>query len=500
MSLKRNVVANYASQIYISLLGLAVVPVYFSKMGPEAYGLVGFFGMLQGWLQLLDMGLSSTLSREVTCYRAGALSGERMTALLRTLALVFIVAGALSASVVCFASGWIANSWLHANALSPHLLASCISLMGIAAALRWICGLYRGIISGWEEQVWLSGYNVAMATVRYLGVLVVFAFVGVDPLSFFVFQLLVAVVELMLLWWKAGKLLPGAWAWPSLKLEPLQEMWRFSGALAFCTIIWVFVIQTDKLVLSKTLNLTDYGYFTLAIMVANAVSVVSGPISAALLPRLTFLFSQSDREGFIALYRNATQWVSVVVWPVAGSIAFLAEPLLLVWTKDSFVAHKAAPVLFWYALGNACLGLGAFQFYMQYAHGKLRLHVIGNAVFISVLIPSVLWASVTYGAVGAARVWFAENLISLFVWTWIVHCRFSPGLYWKWLGRDVLPIAATALFVSWMLSSIVNSSAERLHLTAQMGLVGSISLVVAALSSTVMLSKARRLFFERNLA
>ena len=65
MSLKRNVIANYTSQIYTVLIGLAVVPIYLRTMGAEAYGLIGIFGMLQGWLQLMDMGLSSTLSREV---------------------------------------------------------------------------------------------------------------------------------------------------------------------------------------------------------------------------------------------------------------------------------------------------------------------------------------------------------------------------------------------------------------------------------------------------
>jgi O-antigen/teichoic acid export membrane protein len=495
MSLKRNVIANYASQIYITLLGLAVVPVYFRNMGAESYGLVGFFGMLQGWLQLLDMGLSSTLSREVTCYRAGVLSSDRMNALLRALAALFVGAGLLSATVIWLSSRWVANSWLHASTLSPRLLAQCVSLMGMAAALRWIAGLYRGVVNGWEEQVWLGCYNAAIATVRYLGVLAVFIWIGVDPLTFFIFQLLVAIGELAILWWKAGKILPGVRTWPSIKTEPLQEMWRFSGALAFCTIIWVFITQTDKLVLSKTLTLVDYGYFTIAVMVANGINVVSGPISSALLPRLTYLFTQSDHSGFFTLYRSATQWVSIIVWPIAGSVAFFAEPLLFAWTKNTVIAHKAAPVLFWYALGNACLGLAAFQFYMQYAHGKLRLHVFGNAFFVFLLIPSVIWASIYYGAVGAARVWFSVNLMSIFIWAWIVHNRFSPGLHWRWLGRDVLPIALSSLFASWTLSCVATWSNNRYLLVAQLIFYATISLAAAALAAPVILSKVRRFRF-----
>lgn len=55
MSLKKNILANYLSQIYVSLVGIVMVPVYVKYMGAEAYGLIGFYAMLQAWFQLLDV-------------------------------------------------------------------------------------------------------------------------------------------------------------------------------------------------------------------------------------------------------------------------------------------------------------------------------------------------------------------------------------------------------------------------------------------------------------
>ena len=57
MSLKRNILANYASQIYVTLISIVMVPLYLRYMGAEAFGLVGFFATLQMWFNLLDMGL-----------------------------------------------------------------------------------------------------------------------------------------------------------------------------------------------------------------------------------------------------------------------------------------------------------------------------------------------------------------------------------------------------------------------------------------------------------
>jgi O-antigen/teichoic acid export membrane protein len=47
MSLKRNIIANYTSQLYVTGVGILILPLYIKYMGAEAYGLVGFFTMLQ---------------------------------------------------------------------------------------------------------------------------------------------------------------------------------------------------------------------------------------------------------------------------------------------------------------------------------------------------------------------------------------------------------------------------------------------------------------------
>jgi O-antigen/teichoic acid export membrane protein len=182
----------------------------------------------------------------------------------------------------------------------------------------------------------------------------------------------------------------------------------------------------------------------------------------------------------------------VIVWPVAGVMAAFAEPLLFAWTKDASIAHKAAPVLFWYTLGNACLGVASFQYYLQFAHGKLSLHMIGNAVFVVILIPGVLWASTQYGAVGAGRIWFAENLVFFLVWTWIVHRRFAPGLHWRWLGGDVLPAALCGLCVARGLAFVVTLSTNRLMLLGQLMVLGSLSLAAAAAASSAVRCEVRR--------
>ena len=56
------------SQGIVSILGLILIPIYITYLGPESYGLLGFLFTLQAIVSLLDLGLSSAVNREVARY------------------------------------------------------------------------------------------------------------------------------------------------------------------------------------------------------------------------------------------------------------------------------------------------------------------------------------------------------------------------------------------------------------------------------------------------
>lgn len=459
MSLSKNIFANYASQIYCMLVGIVMVPMYVRYMGTEAYGLVGFFTMLQMWFQLLDMGFTPTLARETARFRGGATDALSLRRLLRALEGIFLAVALCGAALVIAGSESIAGGWLQVQQLGLDEVRRAVMLMAVIVALRWASGLYRGAIGGFERQVWLAAFNSAVATVRFVLVIPFFIYVGTSPTEFFWFQLGVAALELAVLLLQTYRMLPAIdkhvrvpWQW-----RPLRPVLRFSLGIAFTTSVWVLVTQTDKLLLSKLLPLADYAYFTLAVLVASGVTLISGPVSMALQPRLTKLSAEGDDTGVIRLYREATQMVGVIAVPAALMLAFFAEQVLWAWTGDAEIARKAAPVLTLYALGNGILALGAFPYYLQFAKGDLRLHLIGNVLFVVLLIPALIWSSLHYGMKGAGYAWLCANAVVFVFWIPKVHDRFVKGLHAQWLLRDVgvivsLTVAAAAAawwFMVW---------------------------------------------------
>jgi len=59
MSVKKNIIANYLGNAWAALMGFAFVPIYIKYLGPEAYGLVGLFVVLQGMIAILDADIFS---------------------------------------------------------------------------------------------------------------------------------------------------------------------------------------------------------------------------------------------------------------------------------------------------------------------------------------------------------------------------------------------------------------------------------------------------------
>jgi len=501
MSLKKNILANYISQIYVTLIGIVIVPLYIKYMGAEAYGLVGFFAMLQAWFMILDMGLTPMMARETARFRGGATDALSYRRLVRALEGIFIIVALVGGGAMFAASTYIAHDWLKASYLPINEVQTAIELMALIVALRWMCGLYRGAISGSEKLVWLSGYNIFIATLRFVGVLAVLHFIGTTPTLFFSYQVGVAIVELIILLFKAYSLFPTiakgkriAWSW-----GPLKPVLKFSLSIAFTSSVWILVTQSDKLVLSKILPLAEYGYFTLAVLVASGVMMISSPISGAIIPRLVKLEAEGKNGDLICLYRQATQLVAVIAGATSITVTFCAEPLLWAWTGDKILAFHASPILILYSLGYGILAVSAFPGYLQYAKGDLRLHLIGNMLFVVFLIPSVIWAASQYGGVGAGYGWLVINLIYFIAWVPLVHHRFEKGLNIKWFSFDVLAIYLSVSVVSYGLFMIMPITNNRWWQFCYIGIMGLIAILAGVLASSSFWTKVKKWLIQQQM-
>lgn len=507
MSLKQNILASYASQIYVTLVGILILPVYLNYMGAEAYGLIAFFTTLQAWFGLLDMGLTPTIARETARFRGGAYDALSYLRLLRGLQLIFCAIALIGGGTILALSGMIAEHWIKVQSLPlPHVRLA-LQLMAVGVALRWISGFYRGYFLGAEQLIWLSGFNSLVATIRYAGVLPIVVFLNNSIQFFFAYQLVVAIVETAILVIKFKnsnkKILSNlkiGWSPEKLATE-IKAVIKFTTIMTLSSIVWILITQTDKLLLSKIMPLADYAYFYTATLAASSIILITTPINNSLLPRMVLLFSK-NKSDFLKIYSQATQWICIVAIPTCAILSNHSEKILFLWTNNDFLAKKIAFTLSLYSLGNGVLIINSLPYLIQYSAGKLRLHLLGTFIFLLILVPSLTWGAENYGSTGAGWAWLTVNILYLLFWTPFIHRIFLPNIHCNWIKKDIVPIIIIAFSTAWA-TTYLPWQKERIPIFIILIISGIVVFALSSLGSSsirrsILLHLRRRHVFKNN--
>lgn len=493
LSVLRNTGLSYLGQAYALLVGILILPFYLGHLGAEAYGLIGFFAVMQAWLQLLDAGLSPSLVRQVAFFRGRTPTAEQLHEpgrLLRSFEIIFLTVAVLAGLAIHLSSEWIAQQWLQADELSPATIAQCISLMGLMIGLRLLATLYKSGLQGLELHAWLNGANMLIATLRYFGGLFLVAVVTNDPLHFFLFQAIVALVETLVFAAKAYARMPCPSLFSGFDWAVVKPVLPFAASMSFTSVLWIILTQLDKVLLSNVLPLKEYGYFSLVALISTGIITLTNPLVQTLLPRMTMLTAEGRIAEMQALYLNASRFVCSLLFPLAAVIAFHASDLIFAWTGDRAAGDWSRQVLPWYVAGSAIMAITAFQFYLQYAHGQLRLHVWYSLVSTALSIPLVIYAALEHGVYGAALAWFFLRLVTFLVWPPVVHKRFAPGVHRIWMA-DLLRITAMTglgLLIGQPLFELIASD-NRFDLFLALAISGLLCLLLVAATTRPLMSK-----------
>lgn len=453
--IKKNVLSNYVTQIYLVGINVFMIPLYIRYMGTEAYGIIGFFTMLQVWFQLLDLGLTSTLIKQVSQLRGRKLDVNGFHSVLKKLECFFVVIGCLGTGIIVIFSNLIVHKWLKIGVNSFSEMHTCIILMALIVGLRWISSVYRSVINGFEKQVFLNGINIFFATFRFVLVMFVIIYIENSIKAYFIYQLSLAVFELLVFVYFSYTLIPKKTPYVGLKEKStsFRGIIKFTFSIAFTNMIWILITQTDRLMLSHYLSMNDYAYFIAAVSFAAGINALASPIGMAISPRLAKFAAENNDEKLIKLYRYATRVMCLVIFPIVTLIVIFPKQVLYVWTGNSILSGQVGSILSLYAFANGILAIAAFPFYLQFAKGDLFLHVFGNVLSLMITVPLLVILIPKFGALAAGFILLSMNITYFFLWTPIIHRRFYLGLHRKWFINDIGLIALSLVVGGFVMNS-----------------------------------------------
>lgn len=432
----RNLISNYIAQGWTAFLNLAMIPLYLNLLGLESYGLIGIFSVVQACFVALDAGMTPTLNREISRFKAGIYNSKSINDLVFSIEIVCWCILAVIVALGFLGANSIANYWIGENSLSQSTVVNALRLIFIVAALRVMEGVYKGAILGMQKQVFVSTSTAALATLRAFGAYLVLDWFSASIQLFFIWQIIISLFSVGIYAGSSHRLLPkikGSFNW-----EILSKIKGFAGAVSGTSILSIGLSQIDKIILVRLLSLELFAGYTIAVTIANSIFQLVNPIVQAYYPRLTELIAQENHEGLVNDYHLSTQLLAAAVMPVALVIIVMSQQILYLWTSNSSLSISMAPVLSLFTMGCLFNAILHMPYTLQLSFGWPSFSLGVNIFSLIFYIPILIFLTYKYGAVGAALTWAILNLSLILISIPLMHKRLLPKELGRWYWEDIL--------------------------------------------------------------
>lgn len=436
-TLKRNIFANLAGGAWVAVLTLVITPLQINLLGMEGYGLLGFIMILQLVVSVLDLGLSSTITRE---FAGDGTPGKQASQfLLRTALTLYWGMAVLIGVALCSISGLLAAGWFRASAVEVSVLERGLQVAAIYLALRWPVALYSGVLAGIQRMDALNLAKVGAISLRLLGGIVVLL-VWHDLMVFLVWNVFSAAVEVLIFATVCRRLLPGMDWRPGFSMGVVGNIWSFSLSMSALSILGMGITQLDRLLISNMMPLQSLGYYSLAYSTATAISLVLSSVSSALMPSFAVAHAENAWETLLRRYDNASRIMLFTTGLVLFSLLFFGESLLSVWVSPDAAAGawRSLALLaggFWlsaavssaYNVAVACRQPGRI----------LRISAVSALIYA----PILYWLISRWGIDGAAAAWLLLNAGYVLVIIPAVHRAILDIPVLPWFFGILVPFA-----------------------------------------------------------
>jgi O-antigen/teichoic acid export membrane protein len=431
MSLRANYFAGLSAAVISAGLSLTVIPQYIQLLGIEAYGLIGFFLTLQTFLQLLDLGMSTTLSRE-SARIVAELDKENVKHLLHTTAAVAVGIAFCIGIFIFLSSDWIVQRWLSKSFISHEALVNGLNLIGLVIACRWPINIYQGVLIGRQQIKLLSVITIAMSFFSTLGTVFVLRFFSQTLEAFFVWQALIAACHLAIARIAAWDALGGKKN-SILKISPSILLKDYSLGLAFISVCGILLMQADKLILSKTIPLTEFGQYMLATTFSTSLYIVISPFYNMLYPKLASLVASGQNQDLNRLYRLGSAGIGAFLFSIVAVLVLTAPSLILVWTGSVEISQKVAPIASLLLIAYCIHGLMYVPHALMLSLGKIKEITIINGILVVIQLPLTYYLSIRHGVIGGA--WSLCSLFMLYFFLGIIitHRHYRSERSWAWI-------------------------------------------------------------------
>lgn len=403
----QNIFWNYAGLFWLSALSIVSVSLYVRILGAHEWGLISACVSLQIVFNFLDMGFSQIAPKWFVGGADDRISQAGFFKLFQRTYFGLAFGGFLLLQL--FATP-LATQWFQVPAPDQPILEIAIRIIALQFLFQFMNGLNNAVWNGQQKQRMMNFRACAFMTLRHALTLSLLYFVLVDVRVYCMVFMLVSAAE----WWTNHRRVGSHFAGSLGTVDRVvaRKVFGEVGVLVVGVLIGTTVAQMDRIILSGTLPVQEFGVYTLVLTLAMSMLQLQMPITRSFFPRLVQDFRTHGtiaRKTWLGLFGLTL----VFIGAPALILSLLAYRILLLWLGNADMALIGAPALRLICLGvllNAVYGC-IYQLLLARGHNGLILRV--NLVSLAAVgVLAALWPA-PYTPLFGGVIWIVLGAVQI---------------------------------------------------------------------------------------
>lgn len=377
------------------LIGLCVLPLFIKNMGAELYGIWVLSGVVLGYAGAFDFGLTQGLQKYVAKARVKQDFVYLSEVVVSGLAL--LIAIGLGAGGLIYGAAPAIVNFFSIDDGQVTVAVQLIRVSALFCVLMWPLRIVDVVLNASMRIKELSILNGLKAISQSLTMLLLIV------CSFDVVEIKWAVSILLFLVSAYGLILVKryvpeiVWSPNCFSMRRLMRMHRFSLAVFYASLLGVFAVQIDSIVVGKYLTMSAVAAYVIASKPYQLVQSVMTLAGRVIQPAAYNIRAANDSQKLERLVSEGVRLRSITTIPVCVVVYLCMPEFVTLWVGVEYLWVVVWARLFVLIPIFSCLGVGG-QVCSTSSSGIILANVVGTfRTCLNVLISLYLVSDVGIG-------------------------------------------------------------------------------------------------------
>lgn len=398
-------------------LSILLIPFYLRILGPEQWGVVALCMTLQAFFYLFDAGLSQIMPRDIAKVAHDPVACKRSYSVYLRAYSGLAVTGFMIGQL---AIPWLVGNWFNGGDDYNFRENSALHLVMLQFLFQFSNNANFGYWNGMQLQVSANFRQCLFGSLKHIGALSALFFWSADAVTYLIPFIVISAIEFFINYRSISCTLK-KYHLEKIKWIDYQKLGREAGILFTGVLIGMLAAQMDRIVLSKYVDIAEYGIYIIVVNLGLAMMQLQSPMIKAFLPRIT----QDLLVNKGASFKWLTLGILVLCILPCLVLAYLSPWILKIWINNTVVISNGALPLSLIFCAVAINSIYQLIYQRILIDGDGGWVVKTNVLTLIITTPALLLSASSLGIISGGIYWVLMTLCQLLLGIVWLRLRFN---------------------------------------------------------------------------